>query len=777
MEFFGREVREPDDAVLDVTGAIGTQIGEFIRRKQAEESLQESEEQLRAMFDNASIGIAMTGVDLRYLRVNGKFAEIVGYTQEELLRMNIADVNLEENIDEMVKRRSALLDSGGTAMREKQLLRKNGTLIWVSMVTSVIRSKDGAPRYFLSVIQDISETRRAAAALKESEEQFRQLAGNIPQVFWIADALQKQTIYISPACKDLTGIEAEQLMRSGKTLMQCVHPEDRRRVYRARRMAPAGTYNETYRVVHTDGSVRWVQDRAFPVESREGSLYRIAGIVEDVTERKLAEERLVQLAHFDGLTGLPNRALFYDRLGHAVAQARRNNRVMGVMFIDVDRFKYVNDTMGHDAGDDLLKIIARRLMDAVRSDDTVGRLGGDEFAIVLNTLTAADDAALVARKIIETLNQPFLINGSEITVSGSIGVTLFPTDSTEPDDLIKNADTAMYRAKEMGRNTFQFYRPEMNAHVLQILSLENELRRAHEKNEFVLHYQPKVDVASGEIIGAEALIRWQHPERGLVPAADFIPVLEESGLVVQVGKWVLQEVCRQLKNWERASLRLVPIALNLSARQFLAPDLGAYIERTLKEHSIEPGLIEFEITESSIMSNAEEAIRTLEYLEGARRRDCDRRLRHRLFQPRLSQALPDQGAEDRPLVRARHHHRRGRRDDHARHHHDGAQSRAARHCGRRGDRRPAQVSREQRVRRSAGIPVFAAGVRFRLRNEVRGRERRDICRRHRLALGSLPTTDATALRGARTSFSTFARFAISDLMCAANSAGVSPITR
>jgi diguanylate cyclase (GGDEF)-like protein len=282
--------------------------------------------------------------------------------------------------------------------------------------------------------------------------------------------------------------------------------------------------------------------------------------------------------------------------------------------MDVDRFKNVNDTLGHAIGDQLLLQVSERLVSSVRASDTVGRLGGDEFGVVLSNLSDPQDAAAVAKKIIGNFDQPFHLEGSEIYVTPSIGITLYPKDGTEQDDLIKNADAAMYRAKESGRNNYQYYSPEMSARGRALLNLEGSLRRALENEEFLLYYQPKATVASGKISGFEALLRWQRPEVGLVSPVEFIPVLEETGLIVQAGEWVLNAVCIQINEWIGAGIKPVPVAVNLSARQFLAPDLGPTIKRIIETHRIDPGLIELEITESSLMANAQEAERTLEYL-------------------------------------------------------------------------------------------------------------------------------------------------------------------
>ncbi|MBI3045514.1 MAG: PAS domain S-box protein [Betaproteobacteria bacterium] len=576
-----------------------------------------AEERYRATFDNAPVGIMHTEVGgYRILRANRKLCEMLGYTREEMLALTSLDITPREE-------RAATIDynermSRGEIRnysREKRYVRKDGQVIWTNISLSTVSGADGRATHVISVIQDINDRKRAEAALRESEEQFRQLANNIPQVFWITDVSHKRTLYVSPAAESMIGLPLHAIHAAPRALVRAVHVEDRARVRAARKDAAAGGYDQTYRVVRPDGSIRWVHDRAFPVHDESGRVYRIAGIAEDVTDRKRAEERLLQLAHYDVLTSLPNRVLFYDRLKQVLAQARRNQWIVGVMFIDVDRFKNVNDTLGHSVGDQLLQQVSERLTHAVRTGDTVGRLGGDEFAVVLSNLASAQDASLVAQKVMASFHDPFRLEDAEIYVTASIGITLYPDDSADQDALIRNADAAMYRAKEVGRNSYQFYTPEMNQRALEILNMESSLRRALERNEFLLYFQPKSRIADGETVGVEALLRWQHPERGLVSPAAFMPVLEETGLIVPVGEWVLKAVCAQIKAWEPAGIKPVPVAVNLSARQFGARDLGPTIRRILEEHRVDPSLIELEITESSLMANTEEAVRTLEYLE------------------------------------------------------------------------------------------------------------------------------------------------------------------
>ncbi|OFA01224.1 EAL domain-containing protein [Duganella phyllosphaerae] len=348
---------------------------------------------------------------------------------------------------------------------------------------------------------------------------------------------------------------------------------------------------------------------------RSGASWILVAVARDITERKEAEQRLLKLAHFDTLTGLPNRSQFNDSLMHSMRQAAEHHWSLAVLFLDVDRFKNVNDTLGHTIGDELLRQFSSRLVDCLRVRDTIGRFGGDEFAAILMLPEGAQNAVVVVDKIRETLRRPFDLKGHEVTVTASIGISVFPDDGADPDTLIQYADTAMYRAKEAGRDAFRFFTAEMNAQSMARLELENALRRAIENEEFVLHFQPKVNIASGRISGAEVLIRWQRPGHGMVSPALFIPILEETGLIVRVGSWVINEACRKIAHWRRTSAGAVHLSVNVSGIQFFVGGLEEEVLRAIKEHDISPELLELELTESSLMSNAEETITVLQNLK------------------------------------------------------------------------------------------------------------------------------------------------------------------
>jgi len=374
-------------------------------------------------------------------------------------------------------------------------------------------------------------------------------------------------------------------------------------------------------LTHKDGSLHTYLLVKFPLRNKENKVFGVCTIGTDISERKLAEDalreqqsRLNYMAFHDSLTALPNRSLFYDRIFHGLARARRSNSKLALMLLDIDRFKIINDSLGHDSGDQLLKAIALRLNEGVRDMDTVARLGGDEFVVVLEGVHDLDDVVFVANKLLVTLARPLEISGHEITTTVSIGVSIFPDDGADTDELLKNADIAMYKAKEAGKNNCQFYTRGMSASAVNYLLLENDLRRAVEQQQLILHYQPQIDLQTGDITGVEALVRWQHPERGLVSPAHFIPLAEETGLIVPIGEWVLREACRQQKAWLDAGKRIGRMAVNLSPRQFRQKNFPGKVEAILRDTRLDAEYLELEITESCAMENAGETINQLNQL-------------------------------------------------------------------------------------------------------------------------------------------------------------------
>jgi diguanylate cyclase (GGDEF)-like protein/PAS domain S-box-containing protein len=372
-----------------------------------------------------------------------------------------------------------------------------------------------------------------------------------------------------------------------------------------------------------DGKKQYVEVISSPIRDEQDAVIQVVHIQRDITGRRNVEEQTRFLAYYDGLTGLPNRTFYKELLSRALTLAQRYRRNMATLFVDLDAFKRINDTLGHDAGDQLLQEVAARLMQGVRKSDyvaradeeeahdAVSRLGGDEFIVLLNELSRIEDAAIAANRILTELSQPFMLGGQEVFITASIGISVFPSDGTDADALLKAADIAMYHAKNQGKNNFQFYAQSMNAATLERLNLENELHRAIERKEFLLYYQPKLDARSRKVVGIEALIRWKHPGKGMVSPAEFIPLAEEGGMIVRIGDWVLSAACRQNRAWRAAGLPSFNISVNLSNRQFGHKDLIETVTRTLKDSEMDPSHLELEITESTIMQNPEKSIATL----------------------------------------------------------------------------------------------------------------------------------------------------------------------
>jgi len=357
-------------------------------------------------------------------------------------------------------------------------------------------------------------------------------------------------------------------------------------------------------MLRRDGVEVAIEDSAAPIRDRRGQTTGAVMVFRDVSMARTMSLRMAYLAQHDSLTELPNRVLLDDRLTQAMAQAKRNRKKLALLFLDIDRFKNTNDSLGHDIGDRLLQSVAQRLLACVRSTDTVSRQGGDEFVILLSELTHALDAAVIADKILLALSAPYEIEPHVLHLTGSIGIVTYPDDGTDARTLMKNADSAMYHAKDNGGDHFQFFKAEMNVRAAERQSLENDLRHALDRKEFVLHYQPKIHLETGTIAGVEALIRWHHPQRGLVPPAEFIPVAEECGLMVKIGRWVLREACHQARVWQDAGLPRVRISVNVSAAELRAKDFVAGVRAVLTEVALEPRYLELELTETFLIQDS-----------------------------------------------------------------------------------------------------------------------------------------------------------------------------
>ncbi|MFZ4535024.1 putative bifunctional diguanylate cyclase/phosphodiesterase [Propionivibrio sp.] len=433
---------------------------------------------------------------------------------------------------------------------------------------------------------------------------------------WEFDALLDHFDW-TPQVSHIFRVAHEMLPSTRSSLAAMVHAEERSALLDIfiADYSQNPNFSLEFRLLRHDGEQRTLQVLGEVTLGEDGQLQTLIGTFQDITERKQAEEHLRLLASFDPLTGLPNRALFKDRLSHALVHADRNHGQVGLLFIDLDHFKTINDTLGHSFGDELLKQVALRLDNTVREIDTVARLGGDEFTIILENVRSGNHAAMVANKVIEALAPAVFIGSHELYVTASIGITMYPADAIQVETLLRNADTAMYRAKDEGRNTFRFFTREMDERIQVRQLLERSLHNALQKDEFVLYYQPQIDVHSGDIVGFEALLRWRREDGTLVSPVEFIPVLEETGMIVEVGAWVIAEACRWLAEWRNVHGLEATVAVNLSPRQFRDAELSSIVALALHETGLPPSALDLEITESSLV----DAPATLVTMEELRR--------------------------------------------------------------------------------------------------------------------------------------------------------------
>ena len=532
---------------------------------------------------------------------------LFGYSADEAVGRNVLFlyVNAEE-IESGLEDASVEPDHHAFEVRRR---RKNGEVFWASLHLSRLHDAEGNPIGLIGYLTDITERRRAAETVRLHAKIF-ELSDE--GVIIIDTALQ--IVSINPALAQISGYSSNELVGRSPTLFKCDRHE-------------ASFYAAVWESVARDGG--WVGEiwtrrkggEIFPVaasvgvvHARQGEVSHYFVICTDITERKRAEGKIHHMAYYDALTNLPNRPLFQRLLDQALIEAKRRELSGAVLFIDLNRFKPINDTLGHEVGDLVLQEVANRLRNTLRGADVVARLGGDEFVIGLFDIVSVDHAGMVATKLLTALEPPVVIDGRELAVGAAIGISVYPRDGSDTETLLRLADIAMYRAKQTGPDAYEFYNAEMNQRSVEKLGLEAALRRAIDRNELLLHYQPKVSLTSGSIVGAEALVRWRHPERGMVPPGDFIPLAEETGLIVPISHWVLEEACAQARRWREAGMPMMRIAINLSARDF-SPELPQRVATVLSAQGLESGWLELEITEGMLMTQTERVISMMDELK------------------------------------------------------------------------------------------------------------------------------------------------------------------
>ncbi|MDP2196421.1 MAG: EAL domain-containing protein [Rhodocyclaceae bacterium] len=527
---------------------------------------------------------------------------LFGYSRDEAVGQHILFLYADPDAgDDSEGFRDTFLEHGGREM-EVRRRHKSGEIFWASLQLSLLKDDSGQPSGLIGYLSDITARIEAEKTMRLQARIFE----NSEESILITD-IDRRILSVNPAFCKITGYaENEVLGQTQEFLRSAKHP--------------TSFYEDIWAHVDREGNWQgevWSRRKNgedFPgwasislVRNRDGQISHYFSMFTDITERKRAEERIHYLAYYDDLTGLPNRSLLNKLIDQALVEARRNRLHGAVLFIDLNRFKPINDSLGHDVGDRLLKQVAERLRDAVRAEDVVARMGGDEFVVGLFDITRREHAAVVAQKLLAALDPPFWVEEHELKAGASIGISIYPRDGFDTESLLRMADIAMYRAKQSGQDSYAFYSHEMNRRALDRLKIESGLRRGIDRNELFLHYQPKVDIQSGRIVGAEALVRWNHPERGLVPPGDFIPVAEESGLIVRLSAWVLDAALRQAHDWHAAGCAPLKVAVNLSARDF-SPGLAARVAALLASHGVPPSWLELEITEGMLTHGNREVI-------------------------------------------------------------------------------------------------------------------------------------------------------------------------
>ncbi len=459
-----------------------------------------------------------------------------------------------------------------------------------------------------------AQIRKQANDLRAVQQSQQALLHSIPDIAWLKD-IDGRYIAVNARFSAVFGIPVDSV--AGKTDAEIQIPSLRENNPASDALVLESGVTRRYDETITDinGRVTWVETIKVPIFNQQSELIGLAGVARDITDRKASEERIHFLAHYDSLTELPNRFMLFERLDHLLAHARRYDKQLAILFIDLDRFKIINDSMGHNAGDALLRQVAERLNESRREVDIIARVGGDEFVVALSEVQKMDAVAGIAQKLMRAIARPYHVEGQEIHITPSMGVSIFPKDGDDIVTLVKNADRAMYRVKESGRNSFEFFTAELNAFAIDKLAIETGLRLALLRNEFELQYQSQIDLSTGEIVGAEAQIRWRHPELGLIPPVRFIAIAEESGLIIPIGDWVLATACAQNRAWQEAGLPSIPIAVNLSAVQLREKNFVSRVAECLAQSGLAPCFLDLEITESVIMHDAESTIRMLDQLK------------------------------------------------------------------------------------------------------------------------------------------------------------------
>jgi diguanylate cyclase (GGDEF)-like protein/PAS domain S-box-containing protein len=612
---YGDSGRQYDERDVPVAEELARRAGVAIENAQLHREVAAAEKRFRSLVQHASDMIAILDGNGVILYESPAIEVALGYCPEDVVGKHCLDLLHPDEAEGIASFLQDILAQPDVALPLTYRVRHaDGSWRWLEATVTNLLHEPGIHGIVVNA-RDITERRRAEEAIRKSEARFRS-AFDDASIGMAIISLERKLMAVNPAFCRMFGYAANELV--GRTTQKYSHPDDRAVTESTYQQLASGVVQTTQlekRYLHRSGATIWCEVNMASVRDDDGTPLYLLAQLQDITARKHLETQLIHQALHDNLTGLPNRTLLLDRLDHANAVARRHGGMVGVLFLDLDNFKLVNDSLGHAAGDALLLRVAKRLRGCVREDDTVARFGGDEFVIVLGHIEDPGEALDVAQRITNAFDAPLRVRGRDIIMTTSIGIALSPGGTIDRIDLLRNADIAMYRAKSSGKAAFLLFDEHMHDIALQRLELEHDLRRALERDEFELHFQPIIALTGREVVGLEALVRWRHPQQGLVSPADFIPIAEETGLIVPLGQWVLREACQQAAGWQRdAQVGGLRVSVNLSARQFRDPELVEQVRHALEASGLAPHLLVLELTESNVMSNADEAVARLEDL-------------------------------------------------------------------------------------------------------------------------------------------------------------------
>lgn len=582
--------------------AISHRLSDALSTMLIMQDLKESEARFRTLIDHAPEAIfVLNTCEQTIVQTNQQLSTLLGFTEAELTKAHLTDLltdsqDIQSAIDRCLK--------GEVTCVEWRLVRHHHSPIICEV--RLVQLPSSGHNLIRASLLDITNR-------KQSEIQMRKLSRALEQT---GDAIiitdQQGTIeYVNPTFEEMSGYHSDEIIGQNNNILSSGKHTDA--FYRDLwlTITHGNVFNAVFTNRRKDGSVYYEEKTISPLKDDSGKITHFISSGRDISERMEIQERMQYLAHHDALTELPNRLLLFDRLEQAIYRCTRSKGLFSILFLDLDRFKIINDTLGHDTGDLVLQKVASRLREELRATDTIARLGGDEFAILLEDVKSISDVTKVAQNIINTLSKPIHVHQHELYITTSIGISTFPADGEDANHLLKNADIAMYQAKHLGKDTYQIYDKNMNALTDKHFTLEKELRQALENDQFEVYYQPKIDLQTQQIIGSEALLRWIHPAMGIISPADFIPLLEETGMIIDVGEWVMHTVCQQVKHWLAMDLNPGKVAVNLSVRQFSSPDIESKLIDIIKQNELSTDMIEIEITESLLIKNQNSAQRVL----------------------------------------------------------------------------------------------------------------------------------------------------------------------